>query len=426
MARIDAAYDYFLSTYGKDLGSRYQTHKKSELRSTYNSILKTNKMAPLYKLSDTGDVAKFAIDIKEQANQVSTSIYALDSNGGDIASIQNQKVAQSSDEESIGAKYVGMDNDAADAPAFTMEVKRLASPQVNQGNFLNPLTSDFEQGTHSFDLDTRTNSYEFQFNVNPGDTNHDIQQKVARLVNSADVGLEAEVIYNDKKQSALKISSKATGLGEDEEWLFKIQSNTSWNEINKLGINKVSSEAANSIFTLNGSEHSSLSNSFTVNKVFEVSMNQVTDAPVTIGFKADTDAVADGVQKLLDSYNGMVSVGIKYSNAHNNNILYNEVTKIGSGMSESLKEVGILSDPDGYLFMDRDVMAEAITSDKSEQAFNTLNKFKNAMGREATKASLNPMNYVNKVIVEYKNPEKALAFPYAPSAYAGLLVDQHL
>ena len=33
MARIDAAYNYLLSTYGKATGSRYDSHKKSELRS---------------------------------------------------------------------------------------------------------------------------------------------------------------------------------------------------------------------------------------------------------------------------------------------------------------------------------------------------------------------------------------------------------
>ena len=64
MARIDAAYNYLLSTYGKATGSRYDSHKKSELRSLYNNIIKTNKESPLYKITRTGDVKEFAIDIK--------------------------------------------------------------------------------------------------------------------------------------------------------------------------------------------------------------------------------------------------------------------------------------------------------------------------------------------------------------------------
>ena len=47
MARIDAAYNYLLSTYGKATGSRYDSHKKSELRSLYNNIIKTNKESPI-------------------------------------------------------------------------------------------------------------------------------------------------------------------------------------------------------------------------------------------------------------------------------------------------------------------------------------------------------------------------------------------
>ena len=49
MAAIDSAYQYYLSTYGNSTVSRYDTHKKSQLRDTYNKIVKTNKESPLYK-----------------------------------------------------------------------------------------------------------------------------------------------------------------------------------------------------------------------------------------------------------------------------------------------------------------------------------------------------------------------------------------
>ena len=46
MAAIDSAYQYYLSTYGNSTVSRYDTHKKSQLRDTYNKIVKTNKRIP--------------------------------------------------------------------------------------------------------------------------------------------------------------------------------------------------------------------------------------------------------------------------------------------------------------------------------------------------------------------------------------------
>lgn len=425
MAKIDSAYNYFLTTYGQDMGKRYESHKKSELRSTYNSILKTNKDSPLYKIAQTGDVAKFAIDIKEHSNNVSNSISELTQNGEDISSMLDKKVATSDNEEKILAKYVGNNSDS-ETSGFTMEVKKLASPQVNTGNFLNPMASDFEEGTYSFDLDTNSAGYEFQFNVGARDTNLEVQQKISRLVNSSDIGLRSEILTNEKNQTALSIYSKNTGLAEGEEYLFKISSNTSFNELNRLGIANMTSNASNSSFVLNGKEHSSLSNTFTINKSFEVTLQQETEEPVHIGFKADTDAIADGVGTLIGAYNGMVSVGLKYSDAHSNNKLYNEVTSIGKRMSESLSALGATMDDQGMLSLDRDKFSDAINSGDASKHYETLNKFKNAMAREAEKTAINPMNYVNKIVVEYKNPGHTLAYPYAPSAYAGMLIDQGL
>ena len=50
MARIDSAYDYYISTYAQKKVSRYDSHKKSDLRKVYNQIVKSNKDSPLYKI----------------------------------------------------------------------------------------------------------------------------------------------------------------------------------------------------------------------------------------------------------------------------------------------------------------------------------------------------------------------------------------
>ena len=51
MAVIDSAYQYYLSTYAGSGMSRYDTHKKSQLRAVYNNIVKVNKDSPLYKIN---------------------------------------------------------------------------------------------------------------------------------------------------------------------------------------------------------------------------------------------------------------------------------------------------------------------------------------------------------------------------------------
>ena len=66
MAVIDSAYQYYLSTYAGSGMSRYDTHKKSQLRAVYNNIVKVNKDSPLYKINFTRDTGRFAIDIEER------------------------------------------------------------------------------------------------------------------------------------------------------------------------------------------------------------------------------------------------------------------------------------------------------------------------------------------------------------------------
>lgn len=427
MARIDAAYNYLLTTYGKTTGSRYDSHKKSELRSVYNNIIKTNKESPLYKILQQENATEFALDIKQSAHKAQNVIASLSENGDDISSMLNKKVAVSSDAESVSVYYVGSDS-VKDVSAFDIQVKKLATPQINQGHFLNPSDHSFEEGTFTFDLDTPSNSYEFQLNVNQGDNNYDIQSKIARLINQSDVGLNAEVLMNDKGRSALKIQSKQTGLADGEDALFRIQSGSSWNEVNALGIGEITSPAENSLFLLNGKEHTSLSNTFTINKAFEITLHQPTaeNDHVHIGFKANTDAIGDSMDELLAAYNNMVSVGLKYSGQQKNSRLFKEVTSIAEQMESDLQNAGITSDENGFLHLDRETFTSAINESSSTQTFQTINHFKNSLLQEAKKTSINPMNYVDKVIVEYKNPGKTFAAPYVPSVYSGMLVDHFL
>ncbi len=427
MARIDAAYNYYLSTYNpRGNGSKYDIHKKSELRAAYNEMLKANKESPLYKIDmDDGDITRFAIDLKENARVAKNIIAEMSSSGESMESLLDKKVAASSNDELVSVSFVG--NEESDtSPSFNMTVNSLATPQINTGNFLNSKGFDFEEGHYSFDLNTTSNSFEFQFNVSVGDNNLDVQKKIARLVNSSDVGLKADVINNTLDQTALQLTSKKTGLPEGETELFSIETNTSWAEVNRLGINNITEPAHNSSFTLNDSEHQSMSNTFTINKAFEVTLHKPTEGKtVNVGFKTNTEALADSVSDLLKAYNNMVRIGANYSVGHNNSY-FNEMTAIGRSLSSQLSDIGINQENDGTLTMDRDTIQKGVTGANRSDVFKTLNTFKNALSNAANKTAINPMKYVDKLLVEYKNPGKNFTAVYASSAYAGMLVDQAL
>ncbi len=427
MARIDTAYNYFMTTYGDSIGSRYESHKKSELRDTYNKIVKANKDSPLYKINDTEEMGHFAIDIKEHANSMALSVSNLTSNGEDISSIMDKQIAFSSDSNTIEAIFVGEETDEVFvADDFTIEVDSLAKPQINIGNFMEDDGHDFENGQYSFDLDVRNHSYEFQYNVNSGEDNLTVQSKIVRLINTSDVGLQAQLISNSKGEKAIQIVSKSTGLADDETTLFNISSPNSWRELTILGINRMTQAPSNSSFLLNGVSHESLSNTFTVNKAFELVLKAPTNGPVTIGLMNDTEALSDGINQLLSSYNGMLGIGLKYNGAHQNHTLFNEMSSITKNISSDLEAIGISTDDSGHLVLDSERLAESVNSDAKESTFDTLNNLKNIISKAASKASINPMAYVDKSVVEYKNPGKTLAAPYANSAYSGMMVNYGL
>ena len=64
-AILNNVYNYYMTTYSPKTSTRYDTHKKSELRSIYNSIVKLNKDAPLYKMDTSKASKSFAVGIKE-------------------------------------------------------------------------------------------------------------------------------------------------------------------------------------------------------------------------------------------------------------------------------------------------------------------------------------------------------------------------
>lgn len=430
MAMIDSAYQYYLNTYGQSTVSRYDTHKKSELRSVYNRMLKTNKDSPLYKIKRSEDVPRFLIDIKENARKVKNVVASL-SDGDGLESSFQKKVAVSSDDGIVTASYVGGHADDNSLQNFDLEVRQLASPQTNLGNFLKDNSLDLLPGDYSFNLSTTVNSYEFQYTVKGDDTNLSVLNKLSRLINNSRIELSAEVISDESGSSALKISSKQTGIRDGEDQLFDITPTTTAGSIqamDTLGFYQVSSPAANSSFILNGKEHSSYANTFTINNMFELTLKGISpeNIPAKIGFKTSIDAVADNLQELVDAYNGFIETGERYSSNQLGNQLLHDLKDVSLSYENDLESVGMVIDKNGEISIDRDLLSDALDTDKPSETFSVLNAFKNSLLAKADNASINPIKYVDKIVVTYKRPGTNFISPYSASIYAGMMFDLFL
>ena len=68
---------------------------------------------------------------------------------------------------------------------------------------------------------------------------------------------------------------------------------------------------------------------------------------------------------------------------------------------------------------------EAVALEETPKALSSLKSFSQSVLRKSDNISLNPINYVNKVVVAYKNPSHTLYSPYVTSAYAGLMFNNY-
>lgn len=435
MARIDA-YAYYLSTYGQNRPTRFDSHKRNDLRKIYHQMIKTNREAPLYKLSGGDEVSRYAIDIKENAKAIQNVVAALSDSYGDFSDSFRKKVAVSSDESTVGVKYIGDGTEDSRITGFDIEVKQLSSPQVHVGNYLKNDALSFIPGNYSFDLNVNNASYEFQFNVKPGESNLDVMKKLASLVNRSPLGITATIKHgtaeaNGIDTSALTLTSKQTGRNEDGSALFSITPGPnadSMKAMDLLGIHHVTLEAQNSVFLFNGAEFNSASNIFSLNDTFELNLKGVSPEgePTHIGFKTNIDAVADNIMSLVNAFNGILDIAESSSKeaTGDTNKLFNEISSISKSRRETLGSIGLDVADNGFISLNKETLTDAIVEERAEETFAVLSRFKNAIGAKADDVAINPMNYVNKVVVNYKNPGRTWTAPYFTSVYSGMMLDK--
>ena len=417
-------FNNYLTAYGAPKISKYDTHKKSELRSTYNSIVKANKDAPWYLPVKDQEAKIGAIGLKESARNLRSSLAEIGGLNEDGAF--NKKHASSTDPDIVSVDYIGDDNSES-VPSFDIEVKQLAAPQVNIGKFLLDIPSSLPEDNYSFDVGIGDMNYEFQFHIGDGESNRSIQNRLVRLVNNAGIGLSA-TLEQEGSQAAIKITSDSSGVTLGRERIFNISddrtSKTS-GSVDYFGLNTIESYPTNAVFGLNGEDRHASSNHFTIGKMYEVSLNQVSPEgkPTTISIKADIDSVEENVGKLIGSFNDFLKAVNSYTGQGiKTKLLDNELEGITGSYKDALGELGINIESNGSLSVDSEKLRNvAGGSEDIGKTFSTLKDFSNSMMKKSAQVSLDPMQYVNRKVVAYKNPGHNLSSPYTSSIYSGMM-----
>ncbi len=418
---------------------RHATHDTSELKNLYNAIQWKNRFAPLYMTDPSPKSIAYAIHLKESANDLKQTIDSLSGDDNDLFSM---KSAYSDNEALASVEYEPEDADGYVPLDFTLEVEKFASPQVNTSKYMRAnqpvnLTPD----SYSFDILTNKLHYELQFNVNEGDTNKDLQSKLSRLINNSDIGLSARVV-EARGLSALEVTSDAYGLPVQGERHFTItDENTSYQDgiVDYLGLNKHIKEATNAVYSINGSEESSYSNTFSVYGAYHVTLHpenadasatqsdQITanaaksagqNTSATIGLYPDSESLANNIETFVEGYNSFMNGVINdQTDAPLTKLLSKDLHKFLDLHSYNLEKYGIVVNEDATL--------EYQKGDEISDAAG-IKGFGSQILRKLNAISLDPMEYIDRRICAYSNPNASYPNPYMTSIYTGMLYNGYM
>ena len=423
MVNLNNVYNYYSTQIIPPKGNqRSNSHKKDDLKTVYQNMVKQNQHSPLYKFTFSDHIQAYAIGIKEAAMALEADSESL---GGKLDNGLSEMKAVSSNEH---VAYANLREDASEElpEKLTLQVKSLAERQTNVGNYLPSGELSISPGSYSFGISVNNNAYTFNMNIHGGDTNIDIQRNLANAINDNNIGVRASVRNNRMGgTSALVLRSDDMGAPENGDLIFTFDETYLDNDITEaLGVQQVTTAPSNAEFYINDTLHTSVSNRISLNHSMDIDLLSTSDEIIQVGYVPDEDKLSDKISDFLNSYNALVDLSKNEDQQRGANRLYRDITNVARKHSEELSAAGITIDDDGHLI--RTGEDDLFTSTRIQTLFNDkFSDFKKDINRATNKMTLNPLDYVDKVVVTYPNTTHTYPNPYNPSKYSGLLFNDY-
>ena len=416
-------YNYYGMTYLPKTNTKYDTHKSNELKNIYKSMVSHNKQSPLYKFSMSQETQDYALSIKDAAIDLKNISSFL---SDDTDTVFNKKIFATSDEDVLDVR-INSDDYSNVPEKMDIEVSQLASSQVNRGQYVNSKNKGLSTGSYNVHLTTPQNDYLFSLKVTSSTRNIDAQQSLADAININLTGVRARVDVQGN-ESALILESQFTGegnVGDNLQFAFS-EDNPNQPLINYLGLNHIEQSPKNSVFSINGEQHSSTTNNISINNVIEIDLLSTSDAPVTLQIMPDTDEIIHKVNDFVDSYNHLVNLAHdNMDHQHSARKLLNDISMITRKHANVLEASGLAVNEKGNIETEEALLTQSTKNGQFQELFNDISDFKADIIKTTNQLNLDPLAYIDKVIVTYPNTAKSLPNPYSPSMYSGLLFNSY-
>lgn len=417
---LNNVYNHYSMQMVAPLTNRKQnSQKKDDLKTIYNNMVRQNQSSPFYKFTLSDTTQAYAIGIKEAAMALEAESQSLSTKDD---SVFKQMTAVSDNENIV---YANLNDTAAeDLPEqLSIKVESLAKGQTNVGAYLPSGERSFPAGEYSFGIAVGKNQYTFQLTVHDGDTNQQIQRNIANAINDNNIGVHANIRnHRVDGTSALVLRSEAIGQPNDSELFFHFDQTYLENDITSmLGIDQVDTAPTNAEFYINDTFHTSISNRISLNHSMDLDLLSASDKPVTIRLVPDEEKISDKLKDFMNSYNQLVDIARNGTSQRGATKLFRDIAGITQRHSQSLKAAGLTVDENGYLNS-----SEEIDNGQIQKLFdNDLSDFRKDIKRTTQNMTLNPLNYIDKVVVTYPNTHNTYPNPYQPSKYSGLLFNDY-
>ena len=368
-----------------------------------NMSLYTNKLNRNYfpkPSNNAGGSSSFlASDAVSYVNNLRASSDSLSSVLRELSSpsSQNRIVAISSSPNSVSVQYTGKKPE--NIKSMTLQVGQIAAGQMNEGSRMVSDTA-FEGtiGTSKFSIEMGGKATQVSVNVRKGDTNAEVQQKMADAINNSGAGVKATVETDSKTNvSMLRIESATTG--SDPKNAFSLV-DKSGGLVGHMGANDIARKGRDAIYSVNGgAEKKSQSNTVSIGNGVTATFNKASEETVTITWGHDANATKSTVEDLVKSYNNLYSIAAERTDDPRAQSLATKMVKTSGTYTKSLSNIGIGFDDSGRMKINSEKLNQAAESGKLDQFFKENSGknygFTNQLGRLADSVSRNTGSYVS-------------------------------
>lgn len=353
------------------------------------------------------DTVSYISDLKEASKGLSDALKDLS------GAAFNKQGITSSDSDVMSVKYSGSTGSLGNFADMSVRVDQIATGQVNEGEAMKAKSAySGDKGVNRFSIEMGGKTTQLSVSIASTDTNKDVQDKMAKAINDAGLGLKATVDTDSKTgTSTLRVEQQNTG--SDSKNYFTIKDVTG-NAVANTRAGNITSVGQDAIYSVNGgAQQTSKTNTVDLGNGVSATFKMASDEAVTISKGKDTTAAINAVKDMVSSYNDLFGAAVENKGDPKAQSLASKLLNITSVYSKSLSDVGIGFNSEGKLTIDSEKLNKAAENGSLEKLFTQDRGknygFTNQLERLASNVSNNTSAYVSNSV--FNNQGNSVGYP---------------